>query len=43
MDIEMIIDVGPVLRQFLTRVGDLFDGLFHLTLAKKPIWGQVPE
>jgi hypothetical protein len=36
-------DVGPVTRQFLTRVGDVFGGPAHLTLCDKLVWGQVPE
>jgi len=36
-------DVGPVLRQFLTRAEDLFGGLFNLTLRDKLVRGQVPE
>ncbi|MBM4134828.1 MAG: hypothetical protein FJ245_13795 [Nitrospira sp.] len=40
---QMEIDVGPVLRQFLTRAEDLFGGLFNLTLRDKLVRGQVPE
>ena len=36
-------DVGPVLRQFLTRADNRFDGLVHLTVSHKLIRGQVPE
>ena len=37
------LDVDPVTRQFLTRVDDVFGGLFNLTLCDKLVWGQVPE
>lgn len=39
----LAVDVGPVLRQLLTRTEDLFGGLFNLTLYDKLVRGQVPE
>ena len=36
-------DVGPILRRFLTRAPDFFDGLEGLTLFKKLVRRQVPE
>ena len=36
-------DVGPVLRQLLTRAENLFGGLFTLTLCDELVRGQVPE
>jgi hypothetical protein len=39
----LAVDVGPVLRQLLTRAEDLFGGLFNLTLCDKLIRGQVPK
>jgi hypothetical protein len=36
-------DVGPVMRQVLTRADDFFGVLFSLTLYDKLIRGQVPE
>ena len=37
------VDVGPLLRQFLTRADDFFGDLFRLTLCDKLIRRQVPE
>ena len=37
------IDVGPVLRRFLTRADDFFDGRLSLTLCDELVRGQVPE
>jgi hypothetical protein len=36
-------EVGPVLRQLLTKAEDLFGGLFNLTLCDKLIRRQVAE
>lgn len=37
------LDVGPILRQLLTRTEDSFGGPIYLTLRDKLVWGQVPE
>ena len=37
------IDVGPVLRQLLTRTDDFLGGPDHLTFCDKLVRGQVPE
>jgi hypothetical protein len=37
------LDVGPVLRRFLTTADDFFDDLLSLTSVEKLIRGQVPE
>ena len=36
-------DVGPILRQSLTRAEGFFNNLLSLTLFEKLIRGQVPE
>ncbi len=37
------IDVGPILRQILTRTDGFFGDLLSLTLFEKLVRGQVPE
>src|SRR5215467_11697863 len=37
------IDVGPIARQFSTRMGDGFDGPQSLTLRNELVRGQVAE
>lgn len=39
----MSVDVGPILRQCLTRAESFFDTLAFLTLCEKLVRGQVPE
>jgi hypothetical protein len=39
----LTVDVGPILRQSLTRAEGFFDNLLSLTLCEKLIRGQVPE
>jgi hypothetical protein len=39
----MAVDVGPILRQLSTRVGDFFGNRVGLTLNKELVRGQVPE
>ena len=43
VSIRDLVDVGPVLRRFLTRADDVFDDLLFLTLVEELIRGQVPE
>ena len=40
---ERLADVGPVLRQLLTRTDDFLGGPDHLTFCDKLVRGQVPE
>ena len=38
-----LVDVGPILRQVITRTDGFFGDLLSLTLFEKLVRGQVPE
>ncbi len=41
--VKATLDVGPVLRRFLTRADDFFDDPFFLTLADELVRREVAE